>query len=277
MEPITDLPESVDADADGDFKLVRVEYESGGEDIESVDVLDRKQWLGRGHDDDMWVKLAKQEISGHVVSDDEDLRLVAVELPGWWVEKEAEDADRTDTTWQSAYGEVYGEVTTLAAVDHEWSAGKAAWSFPYVQNERGRWVKPGQYGPGGPKSLLPIIYPVGTPTVTDAAEVRAKDARDAARESGEDIAYDWEAAVEQMEERVRERESMRDEELDISALETLDDQHVAAHRAAMQAWVEFSDDLEDALGVEPDPVTLTVAAEYIAQAVRERDDLEDPR
>jgi len=277
MEPIVDLPDDVEIDPDGPMRLVRVEYESGGEDFDTVEVFDRAAWLERTGDDETWRTLARQEIDGSHAADSPGERMVHVELPGWWVDSEAEDADRGDMTWRRAYGEVYGKANLLAIVDYEWSAGKAAWSFPTITNSSGKWVSPGKYGPGGPKSLLPVTFPVGTPAKVDGEKVSRREAREAAPAADDSVEYDWEAAIEAAEQRAESKYEAEDEELDISAINSLEEHGQAVNRAGSKALVRFNDEYNDRHGVAPDPETLSAAAEAIAHGLRESKGLDAPR
>lgn len=277
MEPIVDLPDSVDADPDGEFRLVRVEHESGGESFDSVTVYDRAEWMAEGLPADMWCAIAQQSNDRVDVSDDDAKAMVAVDVPGWWVDSEHEDADRGDPTWRGTIGEVYGSATLLATVDVEWSRGRAAWSFPEVRDDEHRWKSPGKYGLGGPKSLLPVTFGVGQPTKVDAEPLQRREAREAAKDGDTDARYDWEAAIEAATERVRVRESGRDAELDISAIEALEGEGKAVYATAMRAFRTFTEEYEERHGVEPDPNTMSAAAEAVAEAVRECRDIDDPR
>lgn len=277
MEPIVSIPDDTDVDPEGDLRLVRVEYAKGGEDIESVTVYDRETWLDEFGGDEAWRTIAQQEFDSYEVHGQDGRRLVRVELPGWWVQSEAEDADPHDMTWQQAYGKVYGKESTLAVVDHNWSADRAAWSFPYVKHKDRGWHQPGKYGPGGPKSLIPVTFPVGKVRPVDTVEVSAREAREAAPKAKNAPDYDWSAAIEKAEERAEARAAAQDSELDLSAITTLEDQGQAVKVAGNKALVKFNDEYQDAHGVEPDPVTLTAASEAIAQAVRQAKNIDDPR
>lgn len=277
MEAIVDLPDGTDVDPEGDLRLVRVEYAKGGEDIDSVEVFDREDWLENRHPDDVWRTLAQQSFENHEVDGHDGRRLVYVELPGWWVESEASEADYNDTTWQQSYGHVFGVEATLAVVDYDWSADRAAWSFPYVKHKERGWHQPGKYGPGGPKSLLPVTFPVGEPRPVDTVEVSAREAREAAPKAENAPDYDWGAALEKAEERAAAQARASDGELDLSAITTLEDQGQAAKVAGNKALVKFNEEYQDEHGVEPDPVTLSVAAEAIGHAVRSAKNIDDPR
>jgi len=277
MEPIVDLPDNCDAGADEPLRLARVEYAKGGEDIDSVEVFDRQSWLEAGHDDETWRTLAQQQFEGNNVGGLDGRRIVRVELPGWWVDSEAEDADPYDTTWKGAYGAVYGEAATLAVVDHNWSADRAAWSFPHIRDTNGNWKQPGKYGPGGPKSLLPVTFPVGEVRPVDTQKVSRQEARDAAPKADNAPEYDWAAAIEKAEQRAEAHAQSADREVDLSAVKTLEDQGKAAHVAANRAVVKFNDEYQDTHDVSPDPATLTAAAEAIGEAVRRSKGLDDPR
>lgn len=259
------------------MRLVRVEYESGGEEFESVEVYDRKEWLTEHERDEVWRLCAQQATDDLDVGEMDGKRLVALELFGWWVDSEASDADRTDTTWRGSYGRVYGKDLVVAVVDAEWSRGKAAWSFPHIRTEDGRWRSPGKYGPGGPKSVMPVIFPVGTPRKIDAVEVRKREAKQAAYQNDLEREFDWETAIEKARKRYEKRASWEDEELDISPIKSLEDQHRAAHIAANKGFVRFCKRLKEELGTDVDPVTMSVANEAIAHAVRDLEDLDDPR
>ena len=277
MEPIIDLPDGSDLDADGDFRLVKVDFESGGKDIESIETYDRAEWLDETENDLVWRLIAQQESEDGEVAPDDGQALVCAELFGWWVENEHSDADPTDTTWYRSYGDVYGKDLVPAILDVEWSEGRAAWSFPSIRHKDKGWLQPGKYGTGGPKSVMPVIFGVGQPKQIDAVEVRWKDASDAADLMGGEVEYDWEAAIERARERFKKRDAWRDEELDISAMKSLEDQHNGAHVAASKGFVTFKTELEEQLGTEADPVTLTAASEAVAEAVRQVKDLDDPR
>lgn len=277
MEPIVSIPDGTEVSDDGDMRLVKVEFENGGEDIESAETFDRVEWLEAGGDDELWRLLAEQQVNDTDISDGDGKRLVAVELFGWWVDSEREDADPRDTIWADHYREVYGKERVPAVVDHEWSADRAAWSFPTIKDSGGQWVSPGKFGVGGPKSVLPVIFPVGTPRQIDAVPVRRREARQAAYDNDNDDTFDWQAAYETARDRLETRQSMYDEELDISAMKTLEDQHNHAHKVASKAFVTFVNGLKDELGAEVDPVTMTHANEAIAEAVRDLKDLDDPR
>jgi len=277
MEAIIDLPDGVELDADGPFRLVRVEYAKGGEDVDSVDVFDRAEWLSETRDDATWRALATQQIGDLGEVEDPNHRLVRVTLPGWWVSSEAEEADPQDVTWQRSYGEVYGQESTLAVLDYEWSAERAAWSFPTVRNKDGRWHSPGKYGPGGPKSLLPVVFPVGVPDAADTAEVSVREAREAAPKGDDSVDYDWETAIEAARKRAESRYEAEDEELDTTAIASLEAHGKAVHRAGNKALVRFNDQYKEDHGVPPDPVTLSAASEAIAHGLRESKGLTDPR
>lgn len=277
MEPIVSIPDSEEIDPDGDMRLVKVEFESGGDAVESVETFDRVEWLQATEDDDMWRMLAEQQVGEADIDEIDGERVVAAEIYGWWVDSEREDADHTDNTWFDVLGSVYGKRIVPATLDHEWSSDKAAWSFPTVHDDESGWISPGKYGLGGPKSVIPVIFPVGTPREVDAAPVRRRDARQAAEGDEFNGKMDWETAYHEARDRLEARQSMVDEELDISAVETLKDQHNLAHKAASRAFITFLDGLEDELGTPVDPVTMTHANEAVAEAVREMADLDDPR
>jgi hypothetical protein len=124
---------------------------------------------------------------------------------------------------------------------------------------------------------MPVIFGVGQPKQIDAVEVRWKDASDAADLNSGDVEYDWEAAIERARERFKKREAWQDEELDISAMKSLEDQHRNAYQSASKGFVAFSSHLEDKLDTTVDPVTLTAASEAVAEAVRQLEGLDDPR
>lgn len=277
MEAIIDLPDGVELDASGPFRLVKVEYQKGGEDIDTVDVFDRTEWLSETQDDETWTALAEQAAGEYGEIDESGKRLVRVTLPGWWVSNEAEEADRGDTTWQQSYGEVYGQASTLAVLDYEWSRDRAAWSFPLVRSTRGNWRSPGKFGPGGPKSLLPVVFPVGVPEAVDTASVSTREAREAAPKGDDSVRFDWAAAVDAAEKRAESRYEAEDDELDLSAIASLEEQGKSIHRAGNTALVRFNDEYADEHGVEPDPATLSAASEAIAHGLRESKGVEDPR
>ena len=277
MEPIIELPDGLDIPFGDGMRLVRVEYENGGEVLEDVTVFDRVAWRERDGNDWMWQRCAAQQINGSDISDEDGERVVVVELPEWWARKDAEDADSGEPTWNSAYGPVLSDQRVLAVVDYGWSADGAAWSFPAIRSQDGNWKTPGHYGVGGPKSVLPVIFPVGQPDRGDALEIYTRDARQAARKNDDAEQYDWEAAIERAEARARRQAEMVDGELDITAIGTLEEQHIKAGTAAKGAFLDMKDRLDNELGTEPDPVTLTHASEAIAQAVRDVQDIEDPR
>ncbi len=277
MEPIVSIPDSEEIDPGGDMRLVRVEFESGGEDIDTIETFDRVEWLQSTQNDDIWRMLAEQQVGDQDVSAESGERVVAAEIFGWWVDSEKQDADYTDNTWYDAIGSVYGKKLVPATLDYEWSADRAAWSFPSVHAEDHGWVSPGKYGLGGPKSVIPVIFPVGQPRKIDAAPVRRREAKQAAFDNDMDADFDWESAYHEARDRLETRQSMYDEELDISAVKSLKDQHNNAHKVASQAFVTFVNGLKDELGTEVDPVTMTHANEAVAEAVREMADLDDPR
>lgn len=277
MEPIVDLSGYDDVDPEGDFRLVCVGHEKGGESFDIVTVYDRAEWLDGEGADEVWRNIAQQSYLDREVVGGEDEALVQVELPGWWVDSEQEDADPGDHTWKRHYGEVFGTEPTLAVVDAEWSRDRAAWSFPKILSKDGRWKGPGRFGLGGPKSLLPVVFGVGVPTKVDAEKVQRREAREAADENPDAGRYDWEAAIEAAEKRVKVREKGRDAELDISAIESMKDQGTAVYNTAMGSFRAFMQEYEDRHGVSADAHTMSAASDAIAQAVRECKDLDDPR
>lgn len=277
MEPIVSIPDGTGVSDDGDMRLVKVEFESGGDAIDSIETFDRVEWLQSTGDDDVWRMLAEQQVGDQDVSDEDGKRVAVAEIYGWWVDSEREDADYTDNTWYDAIGSVYGKTLVPAVVDYEWSRDRAAWSFPTVHDEDGGWVSPGKYGLGGPKSVIPVIFPVGEPRQIDAAPVRRRKAKKAAFDNDLDAKFDWETAYHEARDRLEARQSMYDEELDISAMKTLEDQHNHAHKVASKAFLTFVNGLKDELGTDVDPVTMTHANEAIAEAIRDLKDLDDPR
>jgi hypothetical protein len=277
MEPIVELPDSIEIPDDDGMRLVRVSFESGGEEFDEIDVYDRVEWMEQFCSERTWRILASQEEGNYSAKTDEDKRMVRVKLPGWWVDEEHKDADRTDPTWRGSYGRVFGEEWTFAALDYEWSAGRAAWSFPELMNEDGEWLSPGRFGVGGPKSLLDVIFPVGEPDAADRERLSMREAREAAPNSKSTPEYDWEAAVEKAEERAESMPDADEVEMDMSAIEALDEYGPATKNAAVKPFVKFNEVYEAEFGSTPHPALLSLVAEATAEAVRRADGRDDPR
>lgn len=170
-------------------------YEGGGNNMpdESEFYESRLEWLQENdgpHSNNVWMNLAKDEVSGVEPSEGEEL--VFIKFPQWLLEMD----DNED--WQQTFGKVYGYFTGWAILDVENSEGKNAWAFKKFHID-GRWKSPrNKYGKlWGPRSCFTLYRRDGSPNQMDKQRIRRREALpdniDAFEASEDD--YDWRYAL----------------------------------------------------------------------------------